>query len=222
AGLSSVILVMLLGQTRVFFSMSNDGLLPGVVSKIHPKFRTPYITTIITGIAVMIGAGLAPIDLVGELTSIGTLFAFALVCVGVEVLRIWQPSLERAFKVPYLNSRIVMPLIILIGLLGYLLRGSLGSLTAMITQTPWAQNKGLAVLLIVIVATVVLSIWKSLSFIPIAGALASVYLMYGLPPDTWIRLFVWMAIGLVIYFVYGMRNSRIGNVSVPERPVTAD
>lgn len=151
AGLSSVILVMLLGQTRVFFSMANDGLLPGVVSKIHPKFRTPYITTIITGIAVMIAAGLAPIDLVGELTSIGTLFAFAIVCVGVLVLRITQPELERPFKTPL--------------------------------------------------------VW----FTAPAGALASLYLMYGLPPDTWIRLIVWMAIGLAIYFLYGMHNSRLGN-----------
>ncbi len=149
AGLSSVILVMLLGQTRVFFSMANDGLLPDAVSKIHPRYRTPYITTIIIGILVMIAAGFAPIGLVGELTSIGTLFAFAIVCAGVLVLRITQPNVERPFKTPL--------------------------------------------------------VW----FVAPAGALCSVYLMSSLPPDTWVRLIVWMAIGLAIYFLYGMRHSRI-------------
>ncbi len=210
AGLSSVILVMLLGQTRVFFSMSNDGLLPTAVSKIHPRFRTPYITTIITGIVVMIAAGLAPIDLVGELTSIGTLFAFAIVCVGVEVLRIMQPNLERSFKVPYLNSRYAVPVTVLLAAFLYYYFNPGAKVLASLSQIQWGQNKALALLIVVLVTTLVLSIWKALSYIPIMGALASVYLMYGLPSDTWIRLMVWMAIGLAIYFFYGMSHSRLG------------
>ena len=104
AGLSSVILVMLLGQPRIFFSMSKDGLLPPVFSKVHPKFKTPYVSTIITGSVAMIIAGVLPISILGELVSIGTLLAFIIVCISVIVLRKSKPDIERPFKTPWVPA----------------------------------------------------------------------------------------------------------------------
>jgi len=149
AGLSSVILVMMLGQPRIFYSMSRDGLLPPLFGSVHPRFRTPWIATMLTGGTAMVIAGLFPIGLLGELVSIGTLLAFVIVCAGVLVLRRTDPALERPFRAPFY---------------------------------PW---------------------------VPLGGIAACGYLMYGLPVDTWARLIVWMALGLVIYFAYGRRHSKV-------------
>ncbi|MCB9196790.1 MAG: amino acid permease, partial [Flavobacteriales bacterium] len=151
AGLSSVILVMLMGQPRIFFAMSRDGLLPPAFGKVHPKYFTPYITTIVTGAVAAIIAGLFPIGILGELVSIGTLLAFALVCGGILVLRYKSPDIHRPFKTP------LFP------------------------------------------------------FVPILGVLSSLGVMATLPGDTWLRLIVWMAIGIVIYFFYGRKHSKISN-----------
>ena len=149
AGLSSVILVLLMGQPRIFLSMAKDGLLPPVFAKVHPKFRTPYITTIMTGLLCSVMAGFLPLNLLGELVSIGTLLAFTVVCIGVVVLRKTRPDMPRPFRTP------LVPLI------------------------------------------------------PILGALICVAQTVLLPSDTWLRLIIWMALGVVVYFLYGRKHSHL-------------
>ncbi len=149
AGLASVVLVMLLGQSRVFYSMARDGLLPQAFSAVHPRFRTPYVTTIVTGTVAALVSGFFPIGILGELVSIGTLLAFVIVCGGVIVLRRQRPDLPRPFKTP------LVPLV------------------------------------------------------PILGILSCVGLMASLPGRTWIRLIIWMALGLIVYFLYSRSHSRL-------------
>jgi APA family basic amino acid/polyamine antiporter len=167
AGFSSVILVMLLGQSRVFYSMSNDGLVPKVFSEIHTRFRTPYKSNMLFFVFTGLFAGFLPEDIVGEMTSIGTLFAFVLVCIGVWILRRRRPDLQRAFKVP------------------------------------------------------------ALPFVSTAGVVVCSAMIYGLGWTNWLRLIVWLFIGLVIYFGYGRRHSKVqallGGVPEPKpAPSMAD
>src|SRR5688572_10256053 len=150
AGYSSVILVMLMGQSRVFFSMSKDGLIPRIFSKVNPNTQTPAKNNLLFMLFVSAFAAFIPARVVGEMTSIGTLFAFILVCIGVWVMRNKMPDLPRAFKTP------LVPLV------------------------------------------------------PILGIGTCLFMMVFLPMDTWIRLLVWMLIGLDIYLVYGAKNSHLG------------
>jgi APA family basic amino acid/polyamine antiporter len=149
AGMTSVMLVMMLGQPRIFYAMSRDGLLPPLFRRVHPKHKTPYIGTLVTGALAALIAGLFPVTILGELVSIGTLLAFTTVCIGVLVLRYTRPDLRRPFRVP----------------------------------APW------------LVCT--------------SGALVCLGMMVSLPPDTWVRLVAWTALGLLIYFLYGFRHSEL-------------
>ena len=160
AGLGSVMLVMLLGQSRVFFSMSRDGLLPEWAGRVHRRFRTPYVSSITVGIFVAIFASLIPIGILGELVSIGTLLAFVIVCAGVWILRVRRPNLERPFR------------------------------------TPWVP------------------------FVPIMGILVSGLMMLSLPFDTWLRLIIWLIVGMFVYFFYGRHHSRVQAAINGVKPVT--
>jgi APA family basic amino acid/polyamine antiporter len=149
-GYTSVILVDLLGQSRVFFSMSKDGLLPKMFSDLHPRFQTPSKSNIFLCVFICLFAGLVPIRVVGEMTSIGTLLAFIMVCAAVIILRRKHPEIKRSFR------------------------------------TPWVP------------------------LVPVMGILTCLLMMVSLPFDTWLRLVVWLAIGLVVYFRYGKKHSRLG------------
>ncbi|MFI5619388.1 amino acid permease [Streptomyces sp. NPDC051567] len=148
-GLITVCMILLLGQTRVFFAMSRDGLLPRFFSRTHPKYRTPYRPTILLGVVIAVVAGFTSLSELATLVNIGTLFAFVVVALGVMILRRTRPDLPRAFRTP------LVPLV------------------------------------------------------PIASIAASVWLMLNLPAETWLRFAIWMAIGAVVYFLYGYRHSRL-------------
>ncbi|MET9365533.1 amino acid permease [Streptomyces sp. NPDC006632] len=148
-GLTTVCLILLLGQTRVFFAMSRDGLLPVFFSHVHPRFRTPHRPTILLGVIIAIVAGFTSLSELADLVNIGTLFAFVVVAIGVVILRHTRPDLPRAFRTPLV---------------------------------PW---------------------------VPAAAVAASLWLMINLPAETWLRFGVWMVIGVVFYFLYGRRHSRL-------------
>ena len=152
AGYTSVILVMLMGQSRVFYTMAKDGLLPKFFSSVHKKFHTPWKTNLFFLVFVSLFAGFVPVSDLGHMVSIGTLFAFVLVCIGILVLRKSLPDAVRPFRTPFVP------------------------------------------------------------FVPIMGVIVCLYLMYSLPSESWIRLFIWMAIGIAIYFAYGKKYSKIREI----------
>jgi amino acid transporter len=202
--IASVLLVYQLGQPRIWMSMSRDGLLPKIFSRIHPKYRTPSFSTVLTGVVVGVPALFLNLDVVIALTSIGTLFAFVLVCGGVLALHQQPNKPESKFKVPYMNAKFIVPLLFIL------------SVTLITIYLPSHfqnifQKESLPMLAFWIVAFIVsaFSFIKSYSLIPVLGLLSCFYLMAQESHTNWYRFFIWLVIGLVIYFTYGYKNSRL-------------
>jgi basic amino acid/polyamine antiporter, APA family len=203
---TSVLLVFQLGQPRIWMTMSRDGLLPKQFSKIHPKFQTPSFATIVTGLMVAIPALVLPSSIMTDLTSIGTLFAFVLVCLGVLFLPRIQNSAAGKFKLPYINGQFLLPLLVA----GFIYLFNERAIAA-VTNIAHESRQEILFLLFLIIA-VALSIFtfiRKFSLIPVLGALSCLYLMIEIPVASWLWFFVWMGVGLLIYAFYGYRKSKL-------------
>jgi basic amino acid/polyamine antiporter, APA family len=213
--MAGVLLVFQVGQPRIWMSMSRDGLLPRAFSRVHKKFRTPAFATVITGIVVAIPSLFMNLTEVTDLCSIGTLFAFVLVSGGVLILdrRSNQPETDfsKGFRVPYLNSRYLLPVIwVAVLFVWYYMKEQ--DTGYRIPDTGWVPSiHDLPILLFGLVALVltVAAVWKKLSLIPVLGLLTNLYLMAHLGITNWMRFGIWLVIGLTIYFGYSVRKSKL-------------
>lgn len=203
---TGVLLVFQIGQPRIWMSMSRDGLLPPRFGKLHPRFRTPFFATIITGILVGIPSLLIDANLVTDLTSIGTLFAFAIVCAGVLFLP--PPGEQQGFRIPYINGRLWLPLVYAAFVILFRDRT-----LAIIASLDRADFQGILFLLFQVLALLIvaLTVSKKLSLIPILGLLFCLYLMIEIPAKSWIVFIIWMLLGLSVYAMYGYRKSKLKN-----------
>jgi len=202
---TSVLLVFQLGQPRIWMSMSRDGLLPKKFAKVHPKFGTPTFATIVTGLFVGIPSLFMSVSTVTDLTSIGTLFAFVLVCFGVLVLpKLSADASRQSFRLPYINGQIIIPLLAIV----FIYFGQDRIITAFTTIGKENYQEILYLVFVFILIIVALfSFLRKYSVIPVVGALCCLYLMIEIPAVSWVWFFVWMTIGLVFYSFYGRRKS---------------
>lgn len=214
---ASVLLVFQLGQPRIWMSMSRDGLLPPVFAKVHPKYKTPSFSTILTGLVVGIPALFMNLTVVVDLTSVGTLFAFVLVCGGIIRLQHDPHRLESKFKTPYVNAKWIVPGMLVLALVllqayypggvagAFAISNPSGEVTweAISSRVPfWAFG-------IVFVVTAVMSFLRSYSLIPVLGFLSCAYLLCESGVSNWERFLIWLVLGLLVYFVYGRKHSRL-------------
>ena len=202
---TSVLLVFQIGQPRIWMSMSRDGLLPKAFSKVHPKYQTPSFATIVTGVLVAIPSLFLDAALVTDLTSIGTLFAFVLVCGGVLVLPTEDKQVGK-FKLPYISGRFIIPIVFLTFL--YVFQERVISAFTNIADQPH-QEYLLLIFLVIATGMTIYTTLKKWSFIPVMGVLFCTYLMIEIPVKSWYVFFGWMALGLTIYFLYSMKNSKL-------------
>ncbi|HYG19701.1 MAG TPA: amino acid permease, partial [Ohtaekwangia sp.] len=203
---TSVLLVFQIGQPRIWMSMSRDGLLPKRFGKIHPRFHTPAFSTVITGIIVAIPSLFIESAIMTDLTSIGTLFAFVLVCGGVLMLPPKEKTAERKFNLPYINSQWIVPLLFALFLYGFRER-----VVDSITNLTHESRQEILFLIFLVMTAVItfFSFVKKLSLIPVLGMLCCLYLMIEIPASSWVVFFGWMAFGLAIYFSYGYWRSKL-------------
>ncbi len=214
---ASVLLVFQLGQPRIWMSMSRDGLLPPVFAKVHPKYKTPSFSTILTGLVVGIPALFMNLTVVVDLTSVGTLFAFVLVCGGIIRLQHDPHRLESKFKTPYVNAKWIVPGMLVLALVllqvyypggvagAFAISNPSGDMTweAISSRVPfWAFG-------IVFVVTAVLSFLRNYSLIPVLGFLSCAYLLCESGVSNWERFLIWLVVGLLVYFLYGRKHSRL-------------
>jgi amino acid transporter len=192
-----------MGQPRIWMSMSRDGLLWKRFSKIHPKFKTPSFATIITGLVVAIPSLFLDMGFFVDLTSVGTFFAFILVCSGILYLDYQGLSVDAKFKIPYLNGQYLVGILFVIAL-GFTLNQ--GIFISGIATKPL-----LAVFWLVWVALSVMAFLYKFSMLPVLGILTNLYLMTELGVSNWSIFLIWLAIGLVIYFIYGYKHSKLAN-----------
>ena len=213
---ASVLLIFQMGQPRIWMSMSRDGLLPKAFSRIHPKYKTPSFATIVTGFVVAIPALFMNLTEVTDLTSIGTLFAFVLVCSGVLLL----PPDEfvndgrKRFKMPYINGKFIVPVLTIVGFI-FFYKG-IASIFDFSQGWEIVREKLPYYLFIILAIGIsITSFMKNLSLIPVLGLLSCSYLMTELGYTNWLRFLIWLAIGLVIYFTYSYKNSRLNEETHP-------
>ncbi len=226
--MASVLLVFQVGQPRIWMSMSRDGLLPKIFSRLHPKFKTPAFSTIITGIIVAIPSLFLNLTEVTDLTSIGTLFAFVLVSGGVLILgeeKKQQPGIvsEKRFHIPYFNCRYYLPVLwaLVFAILWYwnppelkeLVHKGVNTSGQSLAYFLWHLFKTEFPVILFIFSAIILtgiSIWKQLTLIPVISLLINFYLMAQLGITNWMRFIIWLIVGLVIYFTFSRKNSIIG------------
>ncbi|MGH9838639.1 MAG: amino acid permease [Blastocatellia bacterium] len=209
--MSTVLLVFQLGQPRIWMSMSRDGLLPPIFSAIHPRFKTPWFSTILTGLVVAIPSLFMNLTEVTDLTSIGTLFAFVLVCGGVLILDQSDQKIERKFRTPYLNSKLIVPVFFVFAWL-WVIFFDRATMTDFFSLQSWEITKHKIPMFVFILSAFALAVQcfkRSLSLIPVLGLLTCGYLMTQLGWTNWMRFLIWLVAGLVLYFCYGFWHSRL-------------
>ena len=207
--MASVLLVFQMGQPRIWLSMSRDGLLPKRFSKIHPKYKTPSFATIVVGFVVAIPALFMNLTMVTDLCSIGTLFAFVLVCGGVLVLQNKKDIPRGSFRTPYVNAAYVLPVLFLGAIIYFYLSKDLFEFFRFKNLLEFGQKIPAIIFWSIALFLTIMSIAKKLSLIPTLGLLSCLYMMSEIPLQNWIYFFIWLLIGLVIYFGYSRKHSKL-------------